>query len=259
MLRSLAFGVLSAVALIYSASAADMYPPETPGGFKDGPYVPAAGWAGFYIGANGGYAWNAGSPSFSAALAEDPTVALDPGGGFGGGQIGYNWRRNRVVLGVEADLQGAGISDHGSMLLGPNDHTRYAIATAESSLDWFGTVRGRIGYTYDRALVYFTAGLAFGKVEDKLALTVIGNGTVAAKQDDTLTGYVLGGGVEYSLSPAWSIKGEYQFMDLGSQNLSAFNHIALPTATESVNADHTYSTVRVGLNYHVGGGYVPLK
>ncbi len=113
--------------------------------------------------------------------------------------------------------------------------------------------------------MYGTAGVAFGGVKDHLSLhaddTGQGGGTVdyVANSDGTLTGYVVGAGVEYSLSPAWSLKAEYQYLDLGSsketildQNLPRF-----VSATEKV--DHTYNTVRVGLNYHVGAGFDPLK
>ena len=89
--------------LALPANAADIYR----GGLKDGPpppvYVAAPIWSGFYIGVNGGYGWT----------ANDGPLA--PEGGFGGGQIGYNWQGlfgySPWVIGIEADIQGAGISD----------------------------------------------------------------------------------------------------------------------------------------------------
>ena len=85
-----------------SALAADVYRvPEGAGGYKDGPaYV--AGWSGFYAGVNGGYAFD----------ARDRHAGILDEGGFGGGQIGYNWQgilHPRLVLGIEADIQGTGI------------------------------------------------------------------------------------------------------------------------------------------------------
>ena len=85
------------------ALAADMYRAPAPAGYKDVPYV-SLDWSGFYAGVNGGYAFNSQNHP-----------AMKDEGGFGGGQIGYNWQgallSPHVVLGVEADFQGAGI-DH---------------------------------------------------------------------------------------------------------------------------------------------------
>ena len=135
--------------LALPANAADIYR----GGLKDGPpppiYVAAPIWSGFYIGVNGGYGWT----------ANDGPLA--PEGGFGGGQIGYNWQGlfgySPWVIGIEADIQGAGISDSVSDVLG----------SQENSLNWFGTVRGRIGYAAGPALIYATGGFAYGEVQAK--------------------------------------------------------------------------------------------
>ncbi len=85
----LGFALTSAVALA-AANAADMYrSPDMGGGYKDS-YV-AVNWSGLYAGVNGGYGWSANTDN------------LDPAGGFGGGQIGYNFQRGNIVFGVEAD------------------------------------------------------------------------------------------------------------------------------------------------------------
>ncbi len=105
-----------AAAAIVPASAADMYRAE-PGGYKDAPvYVPANTWTGFYLGVNGGYGWSAGNLSVTGVDADGedaPNVhgnaKIDGNGGFGGAQIGYNWQQGHMVLGVEADIQGASI------------------------------------------------------------------------------------------------------------------------------------------------------
>ncbi len=221
----------SAVAL--SANAADIYP----GGLKDGPapaYVPAATWTGFYAGVNAGYGWTADGSSGD----------LSPSGGFGGGQIGYNWQGvpglgSQWVLGVEADLQGAGISDGADF---GNLHL-------ENSLNWFGTVRGRIGYAFDRALVYATGGFAYGEVESKLSAA-----GAAIDTSETQTGYVIGGGVEYKLNPAWSLKGEYQYISLDASDLNGAGPLNAGSGDRS-----EIHTVRVGLNYHLGQGFDSLK
>jgi outer membrane immunogenic protein len=244
-----------------SANAADMYAPAS---FKDAPYVPVQTWSGFYVGINGGYAWAAGNSGLSGEghigrtyVSADPQK-LDPSGGFGGGQIGYNVQHGRLVYGIEADIQGAGIEDSANVgvLNGA------ATAQAKSELDWFGTVRGRLGYAFDRTLVYFTGGFAFGGVKDSVTGTVPSFALAGTHSiDDTKTGYVLGGGVEHALSPAWSIKAEYQYIDLGTDTVSVDKEgIGINAgATATLNADHSYHTVRLGLNYHVAPAYEPLK
>ncbi len=205
---------LASVVALASANAADMYrAPESGGGYKDGPGYVSVNWSGFYAGVNGGYGWGTN------------TDVLSPAGGFGGGQIGYNFQRGNIVFGGEADIQGADISDTGYGL--------------KSKMNWFGTVRGRVGYAFNRALVYGTGGFAFGGVNND-------------GYSETQTGWVLGGGVEYKLTPAWSVKGEYQYLDLGASNVVG------PLGDGTGNRTQV-STVRAGLNYHVGNVYEPLK
>src|SRR5258706_13123413 len=100
--------LISALALgAFSANAADMYRAAPAGGYKDEPVYVANTWTGFYVGVNGGYGWTPSDSTFGTDFS--------PSGGFGGGQIGYNWQGafglgSHLVLGVEADIQGAGIS-----------------------------------------------------------------------------------------------------------------------------------------------------
>lgn len=267
-LRSGVLGLVftSAIALA-SANAADMYRAPEGGGLKDGPfYAPVNSWAGFYIGANGGGAWNADNSTLKLTGIDDvgtnfattssTKADLDPTGGFGGGQIGYNIQRGRFVFGIEADFQGSHVEDSIKAKVVADDAT--STADLSDNLRWFGTVRGRIGYTFDRALVYATGGFAFGRVESNLKVVGDDGNTATAHNDDTQTGFVVGGGIEYALSPAWSIKGEYQFIDLGDSKLVAHTAVDDDDATGSVNIHHNYHTARVGLNYHLNT-YEPLK
>src|SRR5262249_48974746 len=77
------------------------------GGYKDGPAYASVNWAGWYAGVNGGYGWSEHSDKFAISVVG--FKGIDPHGGFGGGQIGYNWQSGYVVFGVEADIQGAAI------------------------------------------------------------------------------------------------------------------------------------------------------
>jgi outer membrane immunogenic protein len=240
----LGFTLASAVA-IASANAADMYRSEPSDGSKGYPSIPFGAWAGFYAGINGGYAWN--------QINEHGQVGGDPGelnGGFGGGQIGYNWQRNHVVFGIEADIQGAGISHGFVSTVGVPG----AVDTRQD-IDYFGTVRGRLGYSFGPTLVYATAGFAYGGVKDQATVSSGGN-FLNISRDETETGFVAGGGLEYKFNPAWSIKTEYQYVDLGSEKLAGS---AGGLSYSSPDIDGKVHTVRVGLNYHLNSGYVPLK
>jgi outer membrane immunogenic protein len=240
---------LTGVVALASANAADMYRAPEAGGYKDTPYV-AANWSGWYAGVNGGYGWN---DEVSNGLTDDSPHGAKPEGGFGGGQIGYNWQgiwHPHLVLGVEADIQGSGID--GSF------HDVNFGDTGKTSLDWFGTVRGRVGYAFDRALVYFTGGFAYGGLDKSFSGPVL-TGT-PYHYNDTATGYVLGGGLEYKIAPAWSVKAEYQYIDLGKNDLTNPAGLGLSRFTGySIYKEDAFSTVRGGINYHFGSIYEPLK
>ncbi len=256
--RSILLGTVGAVAMLSSAYAADMYRAPEGGGLKDD-YVPVNSWTGFYLGVNAGYAWTDSSRNItykSNLGGRDSSVGTRDDGGFAGGQIGYNWQGMlypHIVLGVEADIQVPGASDHVSgFTVGGLPFS------ASQDLDYFGTVRGRVGYALNRTLVYFTGGFAYGQLKDKAFLR---NGVLSVdlRGDNMQTGYVLGGGVEYKIAPSWSLKGEYQYINFGGETLSGA--VVPPTGEviHSSSIDGNFHTVRIGLNYHVGASYEPLK
>jgi outer membrane immunogenic protein len=261
-----------------TASAADVYS----GGMKDGPvYVPANTWTGFYFGANGGYGWDAtGSKNLDVTLGPifgfgpfGPFTAgrtAEPEGGFGGAQIGYNWQRDRIVFGIESDIQISDISG-GKTSVTPLGGGIASFSLADqTNVDWFGTLRGRLGYVWDSSLVYFTGGLAYGKVNELAVGSLTGVPVVGsielghAAKSDIQTGYVLGGGIEFKpgwgfmSSPNWTVKAEYQYINLGSERLTGSAILGLFPVTTNEH-DNAFHTVRVGINYHIPNGYEPLK
>jgi outer membrane immunogenic protein len=237
--------LVSGLALISSANAADIFrAPDAAGGFKDG-FVPVASWTGFYAGLNGGGGWSEFNDQLAFPRAR--FGGLSPSGGFGGGQLGYNWQgivHPRLVFGIEADIQGAGIDDR--VTLSPT--------TWSSQLNLFGTVRGRAGYAIDQALVYFTGGFAYGDIINEVS----NRGTTLFLKDTTATGFVLGGGLEYKLSRAMSVKVEYQFIDLGKNDPT---NAAGQTFTSrgGIVRDDAFHTVRAGINFHLSPAQEPLK
>jgi outer membrane immunogenic protein len=148
--------VVSAILGIGVASAADM-PIKAP--YLKAPVAVVYDWTGFYFGANGGV--GIGRDYTSLAVPAGGTLEashLNPQGGFGGGQIGFNWQLansplGAIVFGVEADIQGTGMRDDVNCLLGC-----LAVQNANFSqtLDWFATVRGRVGIATGPVLSYVT-------------------------------------------------------------------------------------------------------
>jgi outer membrane immunogenic protein len=258
MKRSVILGAVSAMAMIASAQAANLSTTS----LKETAYTPPPySWAGFYIGVNGGDAWNSGGVSVLATECKDGWLEAnghgDLGGGFGGGQIGFNIQRDRLVFGLEADAQGAGVS--GSSRAEP-DRLGWGFGTSSTQLDWFATIRGRLGLAvYENWLVYLTGGVAFGGIQDNLNQSFdSGRHISGVSRDDVYAGYVLGAGLEYGFSPAWSVKLEYQFMDLGFTRLKQWDSSCHCDSSE-FDSGHSFNTVRAGINYHLVPQYGPLK
>ena len=190
MYRRVLLSAVTSVALVSSAFAADIYTPSAP-------YAAVAlppSWAGFYLGVNGGYGGNSGLRFREDVFFPTPTrrAHVNPysvitgtdtiAGGFGGGQLGYNFQFGSLVLGVEADLQGSNIAGSGANaifnpLAGGCCNPDFACLPSYSScpggvpggvcagrndldVDWFGTVRGRLGYAFGNTLLYGTGGFA---------------------------------------------------------------------------------------------------
>jgi outer membrane immunogenic protein len=207
-------GALLLLTASSSAWAADLgpYQPYTPPPAPEVRYETPSIWEGAYVGINGGYGWS--NSNFT-----------DPEGGFGGGQIGYNWQRDRFVFGVEGDFQGGDISGTAFDQFGD---------TARSDVNWFSTVRGRLGFASGPLLVYGTGGVAFADVDNRIHFT---DGSVA-RDSGTQTGYAAGAGIEWAFAPNWSAKAEYLYIGLGDDTLSSGDRI-----------NNDFQTVRVGLNY----------
>jgi outer membrane immunogenic protein len=269
------------------------------------PYVavPVFTWTGFYVGVNAGYGFTnndnnrngvgtfaAGGAATTPALPAGTTLSngftgANSNDGFvGGGQVGYNYQftpGSGVVVGIEADAQ---YTDFGGRIGGNNGNNFTFIGangatllpgvtpinpTGLGGLDFFGTVRGRLGYAFDRVLFYGTGGFAYGSA----------GGGQAVNTDDFKTGYAVGGGIEYALptdsflnffrSSAVTIKVEGLYVNLDQNSRGAFANAngTLITATpfSQINAntssvqlnnlarrDNDFAVVRAGLNYKFG-------
>ena len=111
----------------------------------------------------------------------------------------------------------------------------------------------------DRALVYVTGGLAYGSVDNEAGIAG-GNATYANNPNTIATGYVLGGGVEYKVKRDLSLKVEYQYVNLGKNDLVDGNDTSYSSSADGGTVrDDAFNTVRVGLNYFPFAAREPLK
>jgi len=225
MLRKFLLATVATVAFANVASAADI-PQRMPAKAAPVPYVALYNWTGFYIGANLGYGWSRSS--------DDLGLLGDANGIIGGGQIGYNWQMNNIVLGVEADFQGSGQKASATGAI-PG-----ASVTISERIRYFGTVRARVGYAFDRTLVYVTGGWAYTNVASDISATV-GGVTATASSNTTKSGGTVGAGIEYAFAGPWTGKIEYLYVDSGTQSATLFG------VTENVRIKNHIG--RVGINY----------
>jgi outer membrane immunogenic protein len=208
-----------------AAPAAEPEPPPLPDHM---PYR----WTGFYVGGNIGGSWGSQDVTVGAL----PTVNLHPSGVIGGAQIGYNMQVDQIVFGVEADIQGAGQNDSGSVTGAPGFVPAATFNIQNDKLDMFGTVRVRAGFAFDRLLPYVTTGWAWGHGSVSGAST----GGLVFSGSQSYSGWAIGGGVEWGITSQWSAKLEYLYIDFGSGPLIP-GPIVAGRMTDNI--------LRVGVNY----------
>ena len=227
-----------------AASAADLSRPM----YTKAPPAPlpmAYNWTGWYLGVNVGGSWGHQDTTFNSA-AGIITTSNNVNGVIGGGQIGYNWQLGSPwVFGIEADIQGSGQKSSGALSLA----TGPVALNYEDKLDWFGTVRGRLGYAIgDRGtwLPYITGGLAYGDSKISGSGAVAGT-AVAFSNSDTRVGWTIGAGIEWAFADRWSAKLEYLHMDLGNDPSIALNTTPVTNISTGRLTD---DIARVGVNLH---------
>lgn len=225
------------------AQAADLRPLP----YRVPPPPLAAGWTGFYVGANVGGGWSVAKSEFDFAGSPVFATASNPlAGVVGGGQAGYNWQTGPLVLGVEADIQASGLS--GSLTAPPCPAALCGVDVSASytqRMDWFGTVRGRLGYATDAWLVYGTAGYAYGNLKTEAAASA-GAVSASARRNEFRDGFVVGTGVEFAFAPRWTAKMEYLHLDFGSAS-TAWTFTGIPPLNHHIKIHE--NVVRGGVNY----------
>jgi opacity protein-like surface antigen len=210
---------------------------------------PLQTWAGFYLGAHGGYGWK--DNDFSTGFTGFPTGTFIGGiksqGWLGGGQAGYNWQYARAVAGLEIDGSATGIK--GSSLPVTSGATT---ATVSDDVKYLGTVRGRLGWTPTANwLLYGTGGLAWERVH-RSSLVVDGTSTSTDDKPRDQFGWVAGAGVETLLGNSnWIARLEYLHYDFGTVEpaITVTSTVAGSPSSAERGGRQTIEAVRAGLSY----------
>lgn len=253
--------------------------------------APIFTWTGFYVGLNAGMGFrgsnNGGSdrvfdngggapvaPGLIAGINADLALAGRRGGddaGFtGGAQIGYNWQFGALVLGVEADINylDRGNGDRGYTILNlAGTGTDLTVAGNNRGSDFFGTLRGRVGYAFDRTMIYATGGLAYSDGGNRRGGAIVtdpgaGNAILATyttRGSSKDYGFAVGAGVEHAFSNNWTAKLEYLYVDLDGGGSQRYTSVGNGAPFDNITGvrrgdDNGMHIVRVGLNYKFGGG-----
>lgn len=209
------------------------------------------------MGVHGGYGWDNDAVKFKgdpASVQPDidagnlpSSISTSANGYFGGGQAGYNWVAGSALFGIEADIS-YGKLNGGGTFTNPGN----VKVDAEREVNWFGTVRARVGMLATPSLLlYATGGLAYGDTSMTFGITNLSGPTPAfvgaASSSGVKTGWTAGGGFEFMLTNNVTFKTEYLYVDLGTQT-ATFNDPSGSGDYLRGTADFQVHTVRGGLN-----------
>jgi outer membrane immunogenic protein len=204
--------------------------------------APAFSWTGCYIGANAGGLWGrtrwSGPPQ--AGFEINQTVGFSSA--TAGGQLGCNYQINRLVWGVEGDLNWTHVDKFGIQ-----DPTNLD-EILRTKFDWFGSIRGRLGYAQDRWLVYGTGGIAFTKIRNAYENYTDATRTVVQgiETNTNKTGWVAGLGFEYAVHPNWIVGIEYLHYGFGRKEVEVPGIEFARTSFDVVRARLSYKFGDVG-------------
>lgn len=280
-MKSILLTGVASIGLVGAAAAADLRPARPAPVVPVAPVVTVFNWSGCYVGGFLGGAWSSddvvtsdlGSPAFSVPSyngAAPHGWTTDVGGSFiGGGQLGCNWQPIGTpwVFGVEGEIGGLRMTGSSFDPVLPSQPLGLPLAgvapdTVSSTKigDVYGMITGRVGYAFDRVLLYAKGGVAFLPVEFSVVDGCAGfpcgpwlAGTGTVENNDAR--WTLGAGLEWAFARNWTLKSEYMFIGL-DQTLSGGATAVQPGPPAATvpgfrwehNVDGVH-TAKVGLNY----------
>jgi outer membrane immunogenic protein len=207
--------------------------------------APGYNWTGFYVGAHAGYAAGRAVVTDTNGGVKPGPFAYSPDGGFGGAQFGYNRQFSSFLIGIEADVAYLGTSGKG--VIGSANAASHQDLTLSGG--FLGDITGRVGYAFDRFLVYGKGGYAYFDGSAKQQTT---NPGYVATGTGAFNGYAVGGGVEYALTQNVSLKAEYLHYDFGTRGGYQTNvgDKTSPLGYQFKNETSLrFDTVKIGANY----------
>jgi outer membrane immunogenic protein len=229
------------------ANAAEM-PVKAPPAAQP-PAPPPFSWTGFYIGGNVGAGW-------AERTVSDTLFGLDvnnQGNGatfIGGGQVGVNYQINNVVFGVEADFDWAANNNNNNGVVIAGDTFRVT-----SNNTWITTLAGRVGYAFDRFLIYAKGGGGWIGNNGFTVTNLTTGAVVTTSNSNTDSGWLVGGGGEWAFANNWSVRLEYDFLGLDDRT------VAVPLGVPVIGGDvfrlhnRNVQMVTAGLNYRFNWGW----
>jgi outer membrane immunogenic protein len=239
-MRKLLLASASAVAMLTgSAFAADVVAPAGPD------------WSGLYVGVHGGWAWADVDAKYNDPETDEDcfendggpggcAVNLEPDGPLIGAQLGYNFVFDGgLMVGVEGDYSWMDLKDDDFAGdpdgPGGNDFSTHV----EQEIDQVATIRARLGFAMDDFLPFITGGYAVAHGKRSAHGDFVDD-----SEKNWHDGWTIGGGFEYLISDAWSLKAEYRYYDFGKETYMV-NDI-----TDGTDVDFDMHTVLIGINYH---------
>jgi outer membrane immunogenic protein len=237
----------TSMALISGAAVAADMPVKAP------VYAPPFSWSGCYIGGNVGGAWG----DIDQTVSFPGFIAIPLSGrsssAIAGGQLGCNWQYTpNWVFGIEGDINWLHLKRSHDFDFRPNGED--VAGSQTTKLRWLTTVRARLGYAWDRSLLYVTGGLAGGDVKSSTSAVAAENtggafSDFSGSTSDVRWGWTVGAGYEYAFTRTISGKLEYLHFDLGNVNYPVARvsgQLNLPTGTASAKVSG--DLVKVGIN-----------
>jgi outer membrane immunogenic protein len=246
MMRLRSLLLTSAVALLSGAALAADIPEYVPPPPPPPPPPVVYDWTGFYIGAQGGWAWGESAIDITLdglGFMVPPTSEFDIEGVFAGGQLGYDMQVGSWVFGLVGD--GVWTDIEGFQEQSGDDGF-------ETQLNWVASLRGRVGFALDRFLPYITGGFAFGEMDSTVGDTdgagnfdpIATGGAGIATGSEIATGWTAGGGIEVGVLDWLSIGSEYRYTDVEAD----FDETADTGAPEEWTADARFHSIRAFAN-----------
>jgi outer membrane immunogenic protein len=263
MYRNILLASVGALALTGSAALAADLPSRAPPPVYLPP-APIFTWTGIYVGGQVGYAWGSGNLNYTGfdpitGAAFSTGIGGSPSGVIGGAHVGYQYQVNQFVFGLEGTVDGTSLSNTTAAFFPDFGGTTIS---AHSTADIEGSIRGRAGIAWDRALIYATGGVAFGGFKTDysiasggLAAPVIPGFFGSNNFSTTRVGWTVGGGIDYAVTNNWSIFAEYRYTNFGSvgnRGLDAVGFAVAPVLTGAfLNSNRTINQnqVQVGFSY----------